>query len=83
MGEEQEEALSSAIAMISVRTNFVVSRCLFMVAGFVGHLRASILFFSPVCDVSVAGAPELCQMLLFFYPGCMFVVCERRKQICK
>lgn len=45
MGEEQEEALSSAIAMISARTNFVVSQCLLMVAGFVGHLRASILFF--------------------------------------
>lgn len=45
-GEEREEALSSAIAMISARTNFVVSQYLFVVAEFVGHLRASILSFS-------------------------------------
>lgn len=48
--------LSSAIAVISARTNFVVSQRLFVVAEFVGHLQASVLFCSP-CDVSVAGAP--------------------------
>lgn len=79
-GEEQEKALSSIFAMISARTNFVVSQCLFVVAEFVGHLQASILF-PPAWGVCVAGAPELCQIPLFFHPGCMFVICAHGKQI--
>lgn len=73
--------MSSAIAVISARTNFVVSQRLFVVAEFVGHLQASVLFCSP-CDVSVeVRPPELPQLLLFFRPGCMFGIGAHERQI--